>query len=229
MKSNFTLDEHCVWESIFPPLTGSHTPDASGFTPRRRRPSPLYMAKIVRSLAELGVSPVVRTTAKGEIVPWDGTHEPQQSWRLDPGIRTLLGNLADGSDPDGVIDAYYHPADLAAHFGADPSQWKHWPQGMTGVRPGPRRDDVVLNTNLDPICVEYIRRRNILKRPLSRTTLVSTGGVAFFAAAAIEFWVTADDRARIGRLKTKLEVDFHVLRNNAPIPEDPAIRDLIRY
>lgn len=226
MKFNFTPDEHRVWESVFPPLEGNHTPDEAGFTPRRRRPSALYMSKIVRSLAELGVYPVVRTTAKGDIVPWDTAHEPQQSWRLDPGIRALLSNLADGSDPDGLVDAYYHPADLSAHFGADTNQWKYWPQGMTGVRPGPRREDVVLNTHLDEACVDYIRRRNILKRPMSRTTLVSTGGVAFFAAAAVEFWSTADERARIGRLKTKLAVDFKVLRNNAPLPADPVITDL---
>lgn len=228
MKFSFTPDEHRVWESVFPPLEGNHIPDEAGFTPRRRRPSALYMSKIVRSLAELGVYPVVRTTARGEVVPWDATHEPQQSWRLDPGIRALLANLAEGSDPDGLVDAYYHPADLAAHFGADGNQWKYWPQGMTGVRPGPRREDVVLNTTLDANCVDYIRRRNILKRPLSRTTLVSTGGVAFFAAAAVEFWSSADDRARIGRLKTKLAIDFKVLRNNAPLPVDPAIADLDR-
>lgn len=225
MKFSFTPDEHRVWESVFPPLEGNHTPDEAGFTPRRRRPSALYMTKIVRSLAELGVYPVARTTAKGQIVPWDATHEPQQSWRLDPGIRALLTNLSD-ADPDVNIDAYYHPADLAAHFGADGNQWKYWPQGMTGVRPGPRREDVVLNTTLDANCVDYIRRRNILKRPMARTTLVSTGGVAFFASAAVEFWTTADDRARIGRLKTKLAVDFKVLRNNAPLPADPAITDL---
>jgi hypothetical protein len=227
MKFNFTPDEHRVWESVFPPLEGNHTPDEAGYTPRRRRPSELYMSKIVRSLAELGVYPVVRTTAKGEVVPWDSTHEPPQSWRLDPGIRALLANLAVGSDPDGLIDAYYHPADLAAHFGADGNQWKYWPQGMTGVRRGPSREDVVLNTSLDATCVDYIRRRNILKRPSVRTTLVSTGGVAFFAAAAVEFWTSADDRARIGRLKTKLAVDFKVLRNNAPLPADPAITELV--
>ena len=227
MKFNFTPDEHRVWESVFPPLEGKHTPDASGFTPRRRRPSELYMSKIVRSLAELGVYPVVRTTAKGEIVPWDSTHEPQQSWRLDPGIRALLANLADGSDPDALVDAYYHPADLAAHFGADGNQWKRWPQGMTGVRPGPRREDVVLNTNLDVTCIDYIRRRNILKRPASQTTLVSTGGVAFFAAASVAFWTTAVERARIGRLKTKLAVDFKVLRNNTPLPLDLAVTELV--
>ena len=227
MKSHFTPDEHRVWESIFPPLAGKPTPDESGFVPRRRRPSELYMSKIVRSLAELGVYPVARTTARGDLVPWDTAHEPQQYWHLDPGIRTLLGNSINGSDPEGLVDAYYHPADLAAHFGADARQWKNWPQGMTGVRPGPSRDDVVLNTCLDETCIEYVRRRGILRRPQSRTSLVSTGGVAFFACAAVGFWDTADERARIGRLKTKLEVDFHVLRNSAPVPEDPAIRDLI--
>jgi len=225
MKFAYTKDEHRVWESVFPP-TDPPTTDGD-FSVRRRRPSSLYMSKIVRSLAELGVYPVFRSTAAGDLVPWDISHEPQQSWRLDPGIRALLGNLADGSDPEGNIDAYYHPADLAAHFGADPNQWKYWPQGMTGVRRGPRRDDVVRTGTLSDTNLEYLRRRNILKRPRASTSLVATGGVAFFACAAVGFWDTADDRARIGRLKTKLAIDFQVLRNSTPLPADPAIRDLI--
>lgn len=226
MKSQFTDDEHRVWESVFPPAE-PHRVDENGFPVRRRRPSPLYMSKIVRSLAELGVYPVFRTRADGKIVPWDVPHDPQPSWCLDPGIRALLGNLREGSDPKCNVDAYYHPVDLAAHFGADPSLWRSWPQGMSVIRSGPGRDDVVLSTKLDDDNLDYLRRRNILQRPRATTTLVSTGGVAFFAAAAVRFWSTADERARIGRLKTKLEVDFQVIRNSAPLPEDPAIRDLI--
>jgi len=226
MKFSFDKEEHRVWESVFPP-TNPATTDANGYSIRRRRPSAIYMAKIIRSLAELGVYPVFRSTATGELVPWDVTHEPQQSWRLDPGIHGLLGNLVKGADPNGNIEAYYHPADLVAHFGANPNQWTTWPVGMTGVRTGPSRDDVSIGVVLDANNLEYLRKRNILKRPQARTRLVSTGGVAFFAAAAVSFWNTADDRARIGRLKTKLAVDFQVLRNSAPLPEDPAIRDLI--
>jgi len=224
MKFAYSKEEHRVWESVFPP---TDPPTTEGdFAVRRRRPSSLYMSKIVRSLAELGVYPVFRSTATGELVPWDLTHEPQQSWRLDPGIRALLGNLAEGSDPEGNIDAYYHPADLAAHFGADVNQWKYWPQGMTGVRRGPRRDDVVRTVTLGDANLEYFRKRSILKRPRASTSLISTGGVAFFAGAAVGFWDTADDRARIGRLKTKLSIDFYVLRNYAPLPADPAVADL---
>ena len=226
MKFSFDDEEHRVWESVFP-TTNPPMLDDNGKSVRRRRPSPIYMAKIIRSLAELGVYPVFRSTVTGEIVPWDVTHEPQQSWRLDPGIYALLGNLAKGSDPNSNVEAYYHPADLVAHFGANPNQWTTWPVGMTGVRVGPRRDDVSIGVTLDTNNLEYLRKRNILKRPQAKTRLVSTGGVAFFAAAAVSFWNTADDRARIGRLKTKLAVDFHVLRNSAPLPEDPAIRDLI--
>lgn len=228
MKFRFSPEEHHVWESIFPPAEGNPPPsEGATFTLRRRRPSPLYMSKIVRSLAELGVYPVFRTNMKGELVPWDQFDgEVRPSWRSDWGIRGLLGNLAVGSDPEINIDAYYHPLDLADHFGADPNQWKSWPQGMTGVRPGPARTDVVLTTTLDLSNFEYLRKRNPTRRFRANTTLVSSGGVAFFAAAAVDPWPSAGDRARIGRLKTKLAVDFYTLHNHAPLPEDPVIASL---
>lgn len=224
MKHQFDDDEHRVWESVFPPL--AQPSSVLGMSVRRRRPSPLYMGKIVRSLAELGVYPVFRTTASGDLVPWDTTTEPQQAWRLDPGIRSLMGNMQVGSDPNERIDAWYHPVDLANHFGADPSQWVYWPEGIAAVRPGIDRCDLVLRVDLDPSNYAYLRDRKILKRVLPKVRLVSTGGVAFFAAAAVAPWKTADDRARIGRLKTKLEVDFVVLRNEALLPVDPVVTDL---
>lgn len=228
MKFRFSPEEHHVWESIFPPAEGNPPPsEGATFTLRRRRPSPLYMSKIVRSLAELGVYPVFRTNMKGELVPWDQFDgEVRPSWRSDWGIRGLLGNLAVGSDPEINIDAYYHPLDLADHFGADPNQWKSWPQGMTGVRPGPARTDVVLTTTLDLSNFEYLRKRNPTRRFRANTALVSSGGVAFFAAAAVDPWPSAGDRARIGRLKTKLAVDFYTIHNHAPLPEDPVIASL---
>ena len=229
MKSIFNDEEHRVWESIFPPAKGMTSSTPPDYPPRRRRPSALYMSKIVRSLAELGVYPVFRTKASGELVPWDSSPTPDASWKTDNGIRSRLGNLVDGSDPNEAIDAWYHPSDLAKHFGADAAQWVTWPDGMTGVRIGPSSEDVVLRGHLSDVNTAYLTSRNILqRRGVSKVRLVSTGGAAFFAAAATEFWKTPDDRARIGRLKTKLEVDFKVRRNSTPIPADPVIADLDR-
>lgn len=223
VKQIFRSEAHEVWESVFPPASPPAT--LNGHSVRRRRPSSLYMSKIVRSLAELGVYPVFRTTAKGVVVPWDVHIEPQQGWRLDPGIRSLMGNLTPGADPDEQIDAWYHPVDLVNHFGADPSQWMYWPEGMAAVR-GSDKSDIVARVDLDPSNYAYLRDRGILKRTLPKVRLVSTGGVAFFAGAAVAPWKTADDRARIGRLKTKLAVDFRVLRNESPMPADPVVSDL---
>ena len=225
VKQLFSSEEHSVWESVFPPASPPST--VNGYSVRRRSPSALYMSKIVRSLAELGVYPVFRTTATGSLVPWDVHTEPQLAWRLDPGIRSLMGNLAPGSDPDARIDAWYHPVDLANHFGADPSQWMYWPEGIAAVR-GVDKSDLVDRVVLTGSNYEYLRDRKILKRNLTNVRLVSTGGVAFFAAAAVAPWKTADDRARIGRLKTKLEVDFRVIRNESPMPVDPVVADLDR-
>lgn len=216
-KSHFTIAEHGVWDSIFPSAKTSGT--------RRTRPSPFYMAKIVRSLAELGVCPIFRTTQTGELVPWDSHDTPQPHWFYDPGIQALLGNKGDFSDPDVNIDAWYHPSDLAAHFGADPSQWYKWPVGMSRAR-NLDESHVSLPVHLTGVNLDYLQRRGSLQRTVAKTRLVSTGGVAFFAAASVDLWRTPGDRARIGKLKTKLAVDFTVLRNETPFPSDPLIAEL---
>jgi len=183
------------------------------------------MSKIVRAFAELGVYPVFRTTTNGQLVPWDDVAEPRPSWRQDHGIRSLLGNIVPGSDPQVEVDAWYHPMDLAAHFGADPSHWVSWTVGMTLVR-GSDSEDVALTSNLDRNNLDYLRARKILSKPLAKARLISSGGAAFFAASAVNPWKTPSDRARIGRLKTKLEVDFKVIRNTSMLPADPVVADL---
>jgi len=216
-KSHFTVAEHGVWDSIFPSAKTSGS--------RRTRPSPFYMAKIVRSLAELGVCPIFRSTRDGELVPWDSHDTPQPHWFYDPGIQSLLGNKGDFSDPDINIDAWYHPSDLAAHFGGDPSQWCKWPVGMSRAR-NLDESHVSLPVHLTGANLDYLQRRGSLQRTVAKTRLVSTGGVAFFAAASVDLWRTPGDRARIGKLKTKLAVDFTVLRNETQFPSDPVIAEL---
>jgi hypothetical protein len=216
-KSHFTVAEHGVWDSIFP------SAKISGL--RRTRPSPFYMAKIIRSLAELGVCPIFRTTRDGELVPWDSHGTPQPHWFYDPGIQSLLGNKGEFSDPDVNVDAWYHPSDLAAIFGADPSQWYKWPVGMSRSR-NLAEHYVSIPVHLTGANLDYLQRRSSLQRTVAKTRLVSTGGVAFFAAASVDLWRTPGDRARIGTLKTKLAVDFTVLRNETPFPSDPLIAEL---
>jgi hypothetical protein len=231
MKSQFSDDEHRVWESIFPPDHTGSAPDIVGLaarmSPRRRRPGALHMSKIVRSFAEVGVFPVFRTTSAGVLVPWDTGVRPHPSWATDLTIRALLGHLAPNTDPKCNVDAWYHPADLAAHLGAMPERWVNWAYGMAGTRFGPSTQDVVFSGTLDGMNMDYLRGREVLRRPRNKVRLISSGAAAFFAAAATQFWQTADERAQIGRIKQKLELDFLVLRNESPMPEDPAIADIL--
>jgi len=231
MKTQFSADEHRVWESIFPPDHTKSGPDIVGPTAyvsqRRRRPGALHMSKIVRSFAEVGVFPVFRTTSSGELVPWDTAVRPHPSWATDLTIRALLGHMSLGSDSNYSVDAWYHPADLASHLGATPERWVNWAYGMSTIRFGPAFQDVVRTVFLTDANLDYLRGRDVLRRPRNKVRLISSGAAAFFAAAAIQFWQNADERAQIGRIKLKLGVDFSVLRNEGPMPEDPAIADIL--
>lgn len=223
LKHLFSDDEMKVWESIFPPAKLDPTGQV-----RRRRPSELYLSKIIRSLAELGVYPVFRSTPSGELVPWDVAVDPQPGWVLDPYIRKLLGNVADlgGSDPGLFVDAYYHPNDLAKRFGASASMWYQWAEGAASVRPGPTVQDVAPVFKIEGANLEYIKARGTLDRYPPTIRFASTGAVAFFAAASTKPWNDAASRSRISPIKKLLSVDFHVLYRRDLLPADPVLSDL---
>ena len=186
------------------------------------------MSKIIRSLAELGVYPVFRSTPSGELVPWDVAVDPQPGWVLDPYIRKLLGNVADlgGSDPGLFVDAYYHPNDLAKRFGASASMWYQWAEGAASVRPGPTVQDVAPVFKIEGANLEYIKARGTLDRYPPTIRFASTGAVAFFAAASTKPWNDAASRSRISPIKKLLSVDFHVLYRRDLLPADPVLSDL---